>query len=246
MVTAGVSNLGLDSVGMLLSIPKWSPICGLGRRGSSRPVGSFGGIGSRSRGERSVAGSPSGQPLKGRLRFVQRWRSRREILDDVKFRATAADDVEQKEKEVGVEKTEDEKADSSSERENQLSSEEKQQEQQQLTNGGKVLGPWTRSPKILSTIVKEWTSFTAVREKGDVRDVVLMSLSFAVLIYISQHLVHAYCTLRQRDSWRFHGFFLGTSMQLFSTPIPLLARALRVVYFIVAMPQKVNFLDCIL
>ncbi|KAI5084174.1 hypothetical protein GOP47_0000343 [Adiantum capillus-veneris] len=33
----------------------------------------------------------------------------------------------------------------------------------------------------------------APREKGDIRDVILMSLSFAVYVYISQKLVCAYC-----------------------------------------------------
>ncbi|MCO5605699.1 hypothetical protein L7F22_059883 [Adiantum nelumboides] len=33
----------------------------------------------------------------------------------------------------------------------------------------------------------------APREKGDIRDVILMSLSFAVYVYISQRLVCAYC-----------------------------------------------------
>ncbi|KAG6544607.1 hypothetical protein Mapa_014029 [Marchantia paleacea] len=53
-----------------------------------------------------------------------------------------------------------------------------------------------RSPNLISALVDDLAGFMAPREKGDIRDVVLMSLSFAVLIYISQHLVHAYCALR--------------------------------------------------
>ncbi|BBN11711.1 hypothetical protein MPTK1_5g14160 [Marchantia polymorpha subsp. ruderalis] len=53
-----------------------------------------------------------------------------------------------------------------------------------------------RSSNLISALVDDLAGFMAPREKGDIRDVVLMSLSFAVLIYISQHLVHAYCALR--------------------------------------------------
>jgi hypothetical protein len=48
----------------------------------------------------------------------------------------------------------------------------------------------------LDKAIDELVSFMAPREKGDIRDVILMSLSFAVLVYISQRLVCAYCTLR--------------------------------------------------
>jgi hypothetical protein len=48
----------------------------------------------------------------------------------------------------------------------------------------------------LDKAIDELVSFMAPREKGDIRDVILMSLSFAVLVYISQRLVYAYCTLR--------------------------------------------------
>lgn len=42
------------------------------------------------------------------------------------------------------------------------------------------------------------------KQKGDWKDVMLMSLSFAVLVYISQRIVCAYCTwksLLQHSSW---------------------------------------------
>ncbi|KAH7296185.1 hypothetical protein KP509_26G012300 [Ceratopteris richardii] len=42
-------------------------------------------------------------------------------------------------------------------------------------------------------LFKDLAGNLAPREKGDIRDVVLMSLSFAVYVYISQKLVCAYC-----------------------------------------------------
>ncbi|KAH7296184.1 hypothetical protein KP509_26G012300 [Ceratopteris richardii] len=45
----------------------------------------------------------------------------------------------------------------------------------------------------LSMLFKDLAGNLAPREKGDIRDVVLMSLSFAVYVYISQKLVCAYC-----------------------------------------------------
>jgi len=48
----------------------------------------------------------------------------------------------------------------------------------------------------LDKAMDEIVGFMAPREKGDIRDVILMSLSFAVFVYISQRLVCAYCVLR--------------------------------------------------
>lgn len=48
----------------------------------------------------------------------------------------------------------------------------------------------------LDKAMDEIVGFMAPREKGDIRDVILMSLSFSVFIYISQRLVCAYCVLR--------------------------------------------------
>ncbi|KAL2631891.1 hypothetical protein R1flu_016577 [Riccia fluitans] len=53
-----------------------------------------------------------------------------------------------------------------------------------------------RSSNIISALLDDMAGFMAPREKGDIRDVVLMSFSFALFIYISQHLVHAYCVLK--------------------------------------------------
>lgn len=50
--------------------------------------------------------------------------------------------------------------------------------------------------KRLSVIKEQVATFMGPRENGDIRDVILMSFSFAVLVYISQRLVCAYCLLR--------------------------------------------------
>ncbi|KAL3680223.1 hypothetical protein R1sor_023179 [Riccia sorocarpa] len=52
-----------------------------------------------------------------------------------------------------------------------------------------------RSSNLISAFMDDMAGFMAPREKGDIRDLVLMSFSFALFIYISQHLVHAYCAL---------------------------------------------------
>lgn len=52
----------------------------------------------------------------------------------------------------------------------------------------------------LDKALDEVAGFMAPREKGDIRDVILMSLSFAVLVYISQRLVCLYCVLRHMPS----------------------------------------------
>eukprot|EP00245_Coleochaete_scutata_P004535 TRINITY_DN17247_c0_g1_i2.p1 TRINITY_DN17247_c0_g1~~TRINITY_DN17247_c0_g1_i2.p1 ORF type:complete len:176 (-),score=20.27 TRINITY_DN17247_c0_g1_i2:734-1261(-) len=44
----------------------------------------------------------------------------------------------------------------------------------------------------LSKLLEDAAAFVTPREKGDIRDVVLCSLTFAVLVYISQRLVTAY------------------------------------------------------
>lgn len=49
----------------------------------------------------------------------------------------------------------------------------------------------------------DMVGFMAPREKGDIRDVILMSFSFAVLVYISQRLVCLYCAVRHLS---FHSF----------------------------------------
>lgn len=48
----------------------------------------------------------------------------------------------------------------------------------------------------LSRLLDDLTSFVMPREKGDIRDVTLICLSFAVLVYISQRLVCAYCAFQ--------------------------------------------------
>ncbi|GLJ21713.1 hypothetical protein SUGI_0404650 [Cryptomeria japonica] len=57
-----------------------------------------------------------------------------------------------------------------------------------------------RGPKIsflkrlrLDQSVDDLRKFAAPRKKGDIRDVMLMSISFAVYVYISQKIVCAYC-----------------------------------------------------
>ncbi|MCO5610369.1 hypothetical protein L7F22_064605 [Adiantum nelumboides] len=51
----------------------------------------------------------------------------------------------------------------------------------------------TRKLGILPLFFQNLAGNMAPREKGDIRDVILMSLSFAVYVYISQKLVCAYC-----------------------------------------------------
>jgi len=55
----------------------------------------------------------------------------------------------------------------------------------------------------LDKALDEVVGFMAPREKGDIRDVILMSLSFAVLVYISQRLVCLYCVVRHMGSHTF-------------------------------------------
>jgi len=55
----------------------------------------------------------------------------------------------------------------------------------------------------LDQALDEIVGFMAPREKGDIRDVILMSLSFAVLVYISQRLVCLYCVVRHMASHTF-------------------------------------------
>lgn len=55
----------------------------------------------------------------------------------------------------------------------------------------------------LDQAMDEIVGFMAPREKGDIRDVILMSLSFAVLVYISQRLVCLYCVVRHMASHTF-------------------------------------------
>ena len=47
----------------------------------------------------------------------------------------------------------------------------------------------------LSLLIDELASFLTPREHGDIRDITLVCLSFAVLVYISQRLVCAYCVV---------------------------------------------------
>lgn len=53
----------------------------------------------------------------------------------------------------------------------------------------------------LDQALDEILGFMAPREKGDIRDVILMSFSFAVLVYISQRLVCLYCVVRHMYSF---------------------------------------------
>jgi len=53
----------------------------------------------------------------------------------------------------------------------------------------------------LDQALDEIVGFMAPREKGDIRDVILMSFSFAVLVYISQRLVCLYCVVRHMYSF---------------------------------------------
>ena len=55
----------------------------------------------------------------------------------------------------------------------------------------------------LDKALDEVVGFMAPRDKGDIRDVILMSLSFAVLVYISQRLVCLYCVVRHMTSHTF-------------------------------------------
>lgn len=55
----------------------------------------------------------------------------------------------------------------------------------------------------LNKAMDELVGFMAPREKGDIRDVFLMSLSFAVLVYISQRLVCLYCVVRHMSVHNF-------------------------------------------
>lgn len=50
-------------------------------------------------------------------------------------------------------------------------------------------------PRNLAKMIDEVATFLAPREHGDIRDVTLVCLSFAVLVYISQRLVCAYCVV---------------------------------------------------
>uniref|UniRef100_A0A7N0VIZ7 Uncharacterized protein n=1 Tax=Kalanchoe fedtschenkoi TaxID=63787 RepID=A0A7N0VIZ7_KALFE len=55
----------------------------------------------------------------------------------------------------------------------------------------------------LEKLGKELGDFVSPKQKGDWKDVVLMSLSFAVLVYISQRIVCAYCAWKSliHSSW---------------------------------------------
>uniref|UniRef100_A0A7N0USN1 Uncharacterized protein n=1 Tax=Kalanchoe fedtschenkoi TaxID=63787 RepID=A0A7N0USN1_KALFE len=55
----------------------------------------------------------------------------------------------------------------------------------------------------LEKIVKGLRASLSPKQKGDGKDMLLMSLSFAVLVYISQRIVCAYCAWKSfnHSSW---------------------------------------------
>ena len=58
------------------------------------------------------------------------------------------------------------------------------------------------SGKGVAGMMESAAKFLAPRKHGDIRDVTLVSLSFAVLVYISQRLVCAYCAfMYMAETW---------------------------------------------